>query len=78
MYSLPFVLILLLAPMLSLMKTFNNINNLINVSIMNFMIKNILNGKGLLYSEYSILIVFIWLIIHSILFILIYKTKKLY
>jgi hypothetical protein len=78
MYSLPFVLILLLAPMLSLMKTFNNINNLINVSIMNFMIKNILNGKGLLYSEYSILIVFIWLIIPSILFILIYKTKKLY
>lgn len=78
MYSLPFVLILLLAPMLSLMKTFNNINNLINVSIMNFIIKNILNGKGLLYSEYSLLIVLIWLIIPSILFILIYKTKKLY
>ncbi len=77
-YSLPFVLILMFVPMFSFNKTIYKINSLINVSNMNFIIKNILNGKGFFYSQYSLFVIFTWLIVPSILFILIYKTKKLY
>lgn len=77
-YSLPFIFILMYVPILSFSNISYRINSFINISNMNFMIKNILNGNGFFYSEYSLLVIFIWLIVPSIFFILLYKTKKLY
>ncbi len=77
-YSLVFIVILFLAPTFSYIKAFYNINRFINVSNMNFMIKNILDGKGFFYSQYSLIVITLWLIVPLMLFVLIYKTKKLY
>lgn len=78
LYSFPFVIALLFAPLFSFNRAFYRINSLINISNMNFMIKNILDGKGFFYSQYSLLVITIWLIIPLILFSVIYKAKKLY
>ncbi|URZ03628.1 ABC-2 transporter permease [Clostridium felsineum] len=77
-YLLPSMLIFMVLPEFQPFEVFSNINSFINISNMNFIIKNVLEGKGFFYSGYSLFVIGLWLIVPLIIFTYIYKKKKLY
>lgn len=55
----------------------SKISLLLGISNMDLVIKNIINGKGLFYSVFSLLVMVVWVIVPIFIFSHIYGSKKL-